>query len=256
MKAVERVPKRGRNDFHKYDYATEADIVATVREELANRQIMLLPGVSSISREPVGEKGSVLTTAEMTFTFFDGETGELIERHWFGCGTDKEDKGLYKAMTGGEKYFLLKTFLMPTGDDPEVDDQVNKKGKRGVEPAPPTTVVDTRTGAEVPAANRPPAPNGFRYIDACELKDNGWCEVTFLKFDAQGAARTYATKLPQLVAIATQAYQQGVPVHIEGKKAGNSKGDWYLNGITTWKPEPEQAPETPGEMVDASSIPF
>ena len=28
MAAVERVPKRGRNDFHKYDYATEADIAA------------------------------------------------------------------------------------------------------------------------------------------------------------------------------------------------------------------------------------
>lgn len=122
MAAVERIPKRGRNDFHGYDYATEADIAATIRMELASRHVMLIPGAGAFHRDPVGEKGSVLTTLAMTFTFYDGESGESIERPWFGAGTDKEDKGLYKAFTGGEKYFLLKTFLMPTGDDPERED--------------------------------------------------------------------------------------------------------------------------------------
>ena len=121
MAAVERVPKRGRNDFHGYNYATEADIADSIRRELAQRHVILLPGIDSIHREPVGEKGSVLTTLSMTFTFLDGDTGEELKRVWMGAGTDKEDKGLYKAMTGGEKYFLLKTFLMPTGDDPERD---------------------------------------------------------------------------------------------------------------------------------------
>lgn len=123
MAAVERVPKRGRNDYHGYDYATEADIAATIRKELANRNVMLLPGADDMARVPVGDKGSVLTTLKMSFTFLDGDTGEQLTRPWYGAGTDKEDKGLYKAMTGGEKYFLLKTFLMPTGDDPERDEK-------------------------------------------------------------------------------------------------------------------------------------
>lgn len=122
MAAIERVPKRGHNAFHKYDYATESDIVATVRQELAARHVMLFPAVTAERREPVGDKGSVLTTLTMVFRFVDGETGESLEFPWLGSGTDKEDKGVYKAMTGGEKYFLLKTFLMPTGDDPEQDD--------------------------------------------------------------------------------------------------------------------------------------
>lgn len=122
MAAVERVPKRGHNAFHKYDYATESDIVATVRKELAARHVMLFPAVTSERREPVGDKGSVLTTLTMAFRFVDGESGESLEFPWLGAGSDKEDKGVYKAMTGGEKYFLLKTFLMPTGDDPEQDD--------------------------------------------------------------------------------------------------------------------------------------
>jgi hypothetical protein len=130
MSAVAFVPKRGHNTFHGYDYATEADIVAAIRMELAQRSIVLLPGVSKWTREPVGEKGSVLTHLDMTFTFFDGETGEELTRPWLGAGTDKEDKGAYKAMTGGEKYFLLKTFLMPTGDDPEQETKQERGGRQ------------------------------------------------------------------------------------------------------------------------------
>lgn len=139
MAAVERIPKHGRNEFHHYDYATEADIVAAIRGELASRHIILLPGITGRTREPVGEKGSVLTHLDMTFTFIDGETGETLERQWLGAGTDKEDKGAYKAMTGGEKYFLLKTFLIPTGDDPEQDETSQQPQQRrkqtGTKPA-------------------------------------------------------------------------------------------------------------------------
>jgi hypothetical protein len=237
MAVVERIPKRGRNDFHKYDYATEADIAATVRKELAARHIMLIPSIDKQTREPVGEKGSVLTTLCMTMEFLDGESGERIVKPWMGAGTDKEDKGLYKAITGAEKYFLLKTFLMPTGDDPEHDEKAVRVNRKAT-PAPPQTVVNTQTGEDVPASTRPTPPAGYRYIDACVMKDNGWCDVTFLRFNSDGSARKYSTKIPALIDLAGQAYQNGIPVHIEGKKSGNGKGDWYLNGITTWKPEP------------------
>ena len=130
MAAVERIAKRGHNDYHNYSYATEADIAEAIRKELAERHIMLIPGADAQERTPVGEKGSVLTTLRMTFTFMDGETGEEITRPWFGAGTDKEDKGLYKAFTGGEKYFLLKTFLLPTGADPEREEGA-KGGPQG-----------------------------------------------------------------------------------------------------------------------------
>ncbi len=131
MAAVERVPKRGRNEFHRYDYATEADIVATVRGELAQRQVMLIPAVQNHERHELRDTidsktgkdkpRDPLSVLHMTFTFYDGESGESIVMPWIGVGQDGGDKGVYKAMTGGEKYFLMKTFLMPTGDDPETD---------------------------------------------------------------------------------------------------------------------------------------
>lgn len=120
MSAVKRIPKNGYNDFHKYKFATEADVVEVIRQELASRNVMLFPSVDDVTRDPVGEKGNVVTTLRMTFTFMDGDTGETVSRGWAGFGADKDDKGGYKAMTGGEKYFLLKTFLIPTGDDPEI----------------------------------------------------------------------------------------------------------------------------------------
>jgi hypothetical protein len=123
MESVGHLEKRGRNDFHKYNYVTEADVVQALRSELAKRKILLFPAAPQSRREPAGE--SFLTTVEMTLTFMDAETGEKLSAHWYGTGQDKGDKGLYKAYTGGIKYFLMKTFLIPTGDDPEGDTSVD-----------------------------------------------------------------------------------------------------------------------------------
>jgi hypothetical protein len=70
------------------------------------------------------EKGENITRLKLTMGFIDGETGEKESfGPFFAEGADKSDKGSYKAMTGAVKYALLKTFLIPTGDDPEVEDQ-------------------------------------------------------------------------------------------------------------------------------------
>jgi hypothetical protein len=140
MAEVERIPKSGRNEFHKYDYATEADIVAAVRKLLAERHVMILPGLHEAHRE------GTLTTALMTFTLCDGESGEERTFQWAGTGDDKGDKGLYKAITGGLKYFLLKTFLMPTGDDPEGDTRTDQRAEKRA-----------RTGSDRQTASGPTA---------------------------------------------------------------------------------------------------
>ena len=62
-----------------------------------------------------------ITNIDMTIAIIDVESGEKIEVPWAGQGADKGDKGMYKAFTGGLKYFLMKMFMLPTGDDPEVN---------------------------------------------------------------------------------------------------------------------------------------
>lgn len=119
MAEVERVAKHGRNDFHKYDYATESDIVAAVRSAMAARGIMMIPHVRSLNWRQT-EKGSPIATMAVEFRVTDGDTH--LSFVMIGEGQDTGDKATYKALTGATKYALLKLFLIPTGDDPERDE--------------------------------------------------------------------------------------------------------------------------------------
>lgn len=119
------VEKRGENKFHGYKYATEADLVMAIRLELYERHVFLIPDVISTVREDVTAKDDpkakrkAITDMNIKWTWHDGDTGEKLECHMPGCGEDASDKGTYKAITGSEKYLLLKTFLIPTYDDAE-----------------------------------------------------------------------------------------------------------------------------------------
>lgn len=127
MSQVSRIPKNGYNSFHKYQYATESDLTDNMRPILLEAGLAYFSNVLSQSRD--GE----FTKVEMEFTLFDLESGEMLKSIYWGEGQDKNDKGLYKAYTGATKYFLMKTFLIPTGDDPEQDDQKTQpnKGNKG-----------------------------------------------------------------------------------------------------------------------------
>lgn len=126
MALIDRIPKTGRNEFHKYDYATEADITAAVRIEMARRQLMLTPSVVDSKAELIGEKKNRLVTIRVRYTLEDGESGEQRTFDMLGEGSDSLDKAFYKAMTGATKYAVLKLFLIPTGDDPEKDEPRNR----------------------------------------------------------------------------------------------------------------------------------
>jgi hypothetical protein len=138
---VSHVEKRGTNDFHKYDYATESDVLEAVRRGLAERSVVIVPrcmGVSILERPRENKASMFVTTADMILTLVDGESGEVMECPWKGSGEDSGDKGLYKALTGGNKYFLLKLFMIPTGDDPEKDKR-KPKGKTPDVPLDPAS---------------------------------------------------------------------------------------------------------------------
>jgi hypothetical protein len=125
MGEVQRVPKSGRNEFHKYDYATEADILDAVRDGMAKRSVILLPSVVKTEFKEMGKQQ--LCTLTVDFTVEDGDTGETRVLTFIGQGADNLDKATYKAMTGAEKYVLLKLFMIPTGDDPEKEEAPQPK---------------------------------------------------------------------------------------------------------------------------------
>lgn len=126
MEQVKYIQKRGKNTHFGYTYATEADVADKVREVLAQQNVAVLPNVLPETiqiRETQTAKGRTdyILTAVYEVTFVDGDTGETLTVRTIGQGQDSGDKAGYKATTGAMKYALMKTFLIPTGDDPEDD---------------------------------------------------------------------------------------------------------------------------------------
>jgi hypothetical protein len=142
MGEIGTIPKNGRNTFHGYDYVLEADIVEAVRQKLASRSVALYASSRLVEtrewRTPPSKnnpdgKPTLITHIQVDITFADGESGETFTITSAGTGDDASDKGTYKAITGAVKYALMKTFLIPTGDEPERDHGHDDRS----EPAPP-----------------------------------------------------------------------------------------------------------------------
>lgn len=129
MSGVSFVQKAGKNEFHGYKYATEGDALAALRPHLIANELVILSDV--IEHTSPDEFGN--TTVKVQYRIIHS-SGEELVCHFVGCGNDRSskgaigDKGIYKALTGANKYFLLKTFQLETGDDPERDDTSADKG--------------------------------------------------------------------------------------------------------------------------------
>ena len=128
MAAVDRIPKNGRNDFHKYNYVTEADLVDVIRPLMAEIGLILIP--SQGERIDDGE----IVKIHHSFTFIDADDGSTVQFMVWGEGHDKLDKGSYKAFTGAMKYALMKSFLVSTGDDPEQDTKQTRAAEESAKP--------------------------------------------------------------------------------------------------------------------------
>ena len=130
MEDVEWIKKRGWNDFHKYNFVQEADVVDHIRKSLVKNNLACLPPVV---RQWNMNGETAIVDVEMSIGC--GDTGEIITGLLTVEGADKGDKKFPKAFASATKYFLMKTFLIPTGDDPEGDIRTDKATANGAPPA-------------------------------------------------------------------------------------------------------------------------
>ena len=129
MSMTTEVAKGGYNTAQGYKFAQDVDVINAVREHLVANNVVVLPEVTSVRETPITTgKGTpmTLTTVSLNMRLVDADSGEEVVTSMAGQGTDTGDKGIYKAITGAVKYFILKTFLIPTMDDAERqrDDEV------------------------------------------------------------------------------------------------------------------------------------
>lgn len=126
------IQKDKKNDFHKYMYASEEAIKRAFHEKFVQEGILFNFSVDGAQVNDSAD--GYLTTIHCTFSFTDIVTGESINGKFCGQGSDKGDKGIYKAITGAIKYCLTSNFLIPTGDDPEKDEKMIAAAKAAVRP--------------------------------------------------------------------------------------------------------------------------
>lgn len=131
---IDPMKKDGKNIKQNYAFLSDKQITLEVSKLLEKHNVVI---THNDRTEPLiqytNNSGTTtfLTTVYVDYTFWDVDSGESISGSVVGQGTDTGDKGVYKAITGAFKYLYVKTFNIPTEDDPEID-----KTNRGFAPRP------------------------------------------------------------------------------------------------------------------------
>lgn len=123
MGQINRMQKTGVNKEQGYKFVQDADVLDTIRTMLADANIAFLANMVGREQTIAGQtqRGTDIrhTIADFEFTFACGDTGATVTSTWSGESLEWSDKGISKAATSAEKFFLLKTFLISTGNDPD-----------------------------------------------------------------------------------------------------------------------------------------
>lgn len=139
MGEMSRLPKTGVNKIQGYKFVQEGDVLDAVREKMAEQNIAFFACiVDKQIIEGTTNKGGTNYHAilDMQFTFACGDTGDTYTCPWVGEAIDTSDKAVNKAATAGEKFFLLKTFLLSTGEDTDADSPSAGQRKQNSRPTP------------------------------------------------------------------------------------------------------------------------
>ncbi len=233
MAAVDRIAKRGHNDHFNYDFATEADVSAAIRSELATRHLLFVPDVQANTKNGI----QTITCVQMRFAIHDGETGESLIFGGVGEGADSGDKGVYKAITGAVKFALMKLFLIPTGDDPERTDKDKPQKTAPKAQATPrlsgTALAPETTQQPVPANVDPqtgedygPPPEGAHWVMRYE-KDGDW-HRGWLSGTTPHEQIEVKTKYDTGLLLKAAAEQHKPVTYSANAKGFLSKLDWYV----------------------------
>jgi hypothetical protein len=166
MGAFRGVDKTGVNQFHRYKYASDADLLWTLKPIMAQHGLafVLVDYTASPPVEVKTAKGGVERLVDLSATYRIAHTsGEWMTVTAPGSGQDPGDKAHYKAMTGAMKYALRQTFAVPTGDDPEGDAEPQRQAPAREQPSTVTgRAPDAKPAEDLAPKRRPNAAKAMR----------------------------------------------------------------------------------------------
>ena len=110
-----------------YKAISEEKVTSEIRKGLIKYGIVIIPIEQEHKREDErlkdqygNDKINRITTVDVKYKIQNiDDIEDYIVVASSGTGVDTQDKGVGKAMTYAYKYMLLRTFAIPTGDDPD-----------------------------------------------------------------------------------------------------------------------------------------
>lgn len=116
-----------RNEQQRYDYISADAVLNRVGRAMAEFGLVVVPSITDAvveavdytdSRGNVKQRYDARVMFEMVIADSEKVTPEL-RMTWAGAGSDYAvpDKAVYKAITSGHKYFLMKLFCIGVGND-------------------------------------------------------------------------------------------------------------------------------------------
>lgn len=116
MQDVQYLAKDDHVEFGstRYKALSEEKVTSIMRAELLKYKLVVFP-----VEQTAGRSGNI-THVDVRYRMVNVENPEeYIEIASCGDGADTQDKGSGKAMTYAFKYMWLRTFALPTGEDPD-----------------------------------------------------------------------------------------------------------------------------------------
>lgn len=116
--------KDGINRHQSYKYITEKQYKTNFKKALKKTGLLWKMETLSYQFIPDVTERQHMIVCNFRGQIIDPETGEREEYLFSGSGADSGDKALYKAVTGGHKFFLASNFNVAEDMEPESDRDV------------------------------------------------------------------------------------------------------------------------------------
>ena len=139
MKRIEYLTKDDKVAFGntRYSAISEEKVTSSVRKELVDVGIVIAPIEQTMNvTELIRTDKSVNQRADVNVKYRIQnieDVNDFIVVSSSGSGVDTQDKAIGKAMTYAYKYMLLRTFAIPTGEDPDKISSAETDAKIGAE---------------------------------------------------------------------------------------------------------------------------
>lgn len=139
------------NEGNQYSYVSSSQVLQQVRKKMEEMGIMLMPSIidktlttyedevtDRYDNKKIRRTHFTELVMEMAWVNVDNPDDKKTCA-WYAQGVDiAGEKGVGKALTYAEKYFMLKTFNIPTDkDDPDAFQKKSEKARPKSEPKPP-----------------------------------------------------------------------------------------------------------------------